>query len=39
LPSSVDTQKINAQFKNGVLNISLHKKEEEKGKEIKVNVE
>jgi HSP20 family protein len=39
LPSPVDTAKVDAQFKNGVLNISLYKKEVGKSKEIKIKVE
>lgn len=39
LPTEVDTSKIKANYKNGVLKILLPKKEEEKEKEIKINVE
>jgi HSP20 family protein len=39
LPSSVDNSKVKAKFKDGVLHISLPKLEEDKKREIKVNVE
>ncbi len=39
LPSSVDASKVKASYKNGVLKVTLPKKEEEKEKEIKVEVE
>ena len=39
LPSSIDESKIKAKYKNGVPNVTLPKKAEAKGKEIKVNVE
>jgi HSP20 family protein len=39
LPSSVDTSKIKAQYKNGVLKITLPKVEKEKEKEIEIEVE
>jgi HSP20 family protein len=39
LPSSVDASKVNAVYRNGILKVTLPKKEETKGKEIKVNVE
>lgn len=38
LPSSVDADKINAQLKDGILTITLPKKEEAKPKQISVNV-
>lgn len=38
LPSSVDTNKITAEYKNGVLEISIQKKEEVKPKQISVKV-
>ncbi len=38
LPVSVDEGKIKASYKNGVLKIVLPKKEEEKAKEIKIEV-
>ncbi len=38
LPSKVDGQKIKANYKNGVLSIDLPKVEEEKPKEIPINV-
>lgn len=39
LPTTVETDKIKANYKNGVLKITLPKKEEEKEKEIKIDVE
>ncbi len=39
LPSNIDASKIKAGYKNGVLKVTLPKKEEEKGKEIKIEVE
>ena len=39
LPSSIDEDKIEAKYKNGVLNVTLPKREEAKAKEIKVKVE
>ena len=39
LPREVQTEKINASFKNGVLRITLPKSEEAKTKEIKIKVE
>jgi HSP20 family protein len=36
LPTTVDTSKVEAELKNGVLTISLPKKEEEKPKQISV---
>ncbi len=38
LPSDVDCEKVKANFKNGVLEIVVSKKEEAKAKEIKVDV-
>lgn len=38
LPSSVDTNKVTAEYKNGVLEIALQKKEEVKPKQINVKV-
>jgi len=38
LPSSVDTNKVTAECKNGVLEITLQKKEEVKPKQINVKV-
>ncbi|MFO0794616.1 MAG: Hsp20/alpha crystallin family protein [Candidatus Brocadiaceae bacterium] len=38
LPSSVDTNKVSAECKNGVLEITLQKKEEVKPKQIQVKV-
>src|SRR3989338_7338138 len=38
LPSSVDTNKVSAEYKNGVLEITLQKKEEVKPKQINVKV-
>jgi HSP20 family protein len=39
LPASVDANKIKANYKNGVLKVVLPKKEEEKEKEIVIDVE
>jgi len=39
LPSNVDSAKAKASYKNGVLKITFPKKEEEKGTEIKIDVE
>lgn len=39
LSSSVDESKIKANYKNGVLKLIFPKKEKEKAKEIKINVE
>jgi len=39
LPSTVDTNKVKAGFKDGVLTITLPKTEEAKGKEIPIAVE
>ncbi|MCD6539102.1 MAG: Hsp20/alpha crystallin family protein [Candidatus Omnitrophica bacterium] len=39
LPSTVDADKIKAVYRNGVLKVTLPKKEEEKEKEIKIDVE
>ncbi|MFW6138348.1 MAG: archaeal heat shock protein Hsp14 [Spirochaetota bacterium] len=39
LPAQVDESRVNARFKNGVLNVTLPKKEEEKKKEIKIDVD
>jgi len=38
LPSSVDSEKVNAQLKDGILTVALPKKEEAKPKQITVNV-
>jgi len=38
IPSYVDTEKVSAQFKDGVLTVRLAKKEEVKGKSVKVDV-
>ncbi|HXG93199.1 MAG TPA: Hsp20/alpha crystallin family protein [Blastocatellia bacterium] len=38
LPSNVNTEAINAQFKDGVLRLSIPKKEEAKPKQIEVKV-
>ena len=38
LPNTVDTEKVNANYEKGVLNITLAKKAEAKPKQIKVNV-
>ncbi len=39
LPNSVEVDKINAKYKNGVLEVSLPKKEEAKPKKISIKVE
>ncbi|OQX88074.1 MAG: hypothetical protein B6D55_01470 [Candidatus Omnitrophica bacterium 4484_70.2] len=39
LPKEVDASKIKATYKNGVLKMTLPKKEEEKEKEIKIEIE
>jgi len=39
LPTSVDGDKVRAEFKNGLLNIYLPKREESKPKQIKVKIE
>jgi len=38
LPSSVDTEHINAQFENGVLKVTMAKREEAKPRQIKIGV-
>jgi HSP20 family protein len=38
LPSSVDAEKVSAELKNGILTITLPKREEEKPKQITVNL-
>jgi len=38
LPTTVDTEKITAEYNNGVLNIRLVKREEAKPKQIKVSI-
>lgn len=38
LPSTVDTSKVKADFKDGVLRITLPKREEAKPKQIQINV-
>ncbi len=38
LPSSVDAQKVSAKFENGVLELSVLKKEEAKPKQIRIDV-
>jgi HSP20 family protein len=38
LPQSVDTEKVSADYKNGVLNLHLAKRAEAKPKQIKVNI-
>ena len=38
LPNTVDTQKITADYNNGMLNIHMAKREESKPKQIKVNI-
>jgi len=39
LPKEVQSEKINASYKNGILKITLPKSEEAKKKEIKIKVE
>jgi HSP20 family protein len=39
LPTTVDADKVKAEFKNGVLRVTLPRKEETKPKQIKVKVE
>jgi HSP20 family protein len=38
LPNTVDTKRVKASYKNGVLEVSLPKAEESKPKEIEINV-
>ena len=38
LPASIDPEKIDAQLKDGILTLTLPKKEEAKPKQISVNV-
>jgi len=38
LGNTIDSNKINADYNNGTLTLTLPKKEEEKSKEIKINV-
>ena len=38
VPSTVDTEKVNAVYKNGVLSVSLPKKEAAKPRQVKVEV-
>lgn len=38
LPNEVDTAKINAEYKNGVLKVTLHKKEEAKPRQIDIQI-
>jgi HSP20 family protein len=38
LPPTVDTENVNAEFNNGVLKITLNKREEAKPKQIKIGV-
>ena len=38
LPASVDTNKVSAEYKNGILEINLQKKEEVKPTQITVKV-
>ena len=39
LPNTVDTAKVNAEYKNGVLSVTLPKREEAKPKQITVKVD
>jgi HSP20 family protein len=38
MPNMVDTEKIKAEYKDGVLRVSLPKKDEAKPKQISINV-
>ncbi|MGH9724938.1 MAG: Hsp20/alpha crystallin family protein, partial [Candidatus Acidiferrales bacterium] len=38
LPSSVNTEAIKAEYKNGVLTVALPKRAESKPKQVKINV-
>ncbi len=38
LPENIDNNKTDASFKNGVLSITLHKKEESKPKEVSIKI-
>jgi HSP20 family protein len=38
LPPTVDSEHVNAEFNNGVLRVSLNKKEEAKPRQIKIGV-
>lgn len=38
LPGRIDHQNVSADYKNGVLNLTLHKAEEEKNKVVKVSL-
>ena len=38
LPPTVDTENVNAEFNNGVLRITLNKREEAKPKQIKIGI-
>jgi len=38
LPASVDAERVSAEYKNGVLTVTLPKKEEEKGKPVRIEV-
>jgi HSP20 family protein len=38
LPNSIDSEKVNASYKDGVLTLTMPKKEEAKPKTIKINV-
>ena len=39
LPGSIDSEKVQAEYKNGVLTLSMPKREEAKPKTIKINVQ
>jgi len=39
LPNTIDQDKITAEYKNGILKVTMQKKEEIKPKSIKINVE
>lgn len=38
LPNTVDSEKVNAEYKNGILTLSMPKREEAKPRSIKINV-
>ena len=38
MPNTFDTEKINAEFKSGVLSVSLPKKEAAKPRQVKIEV-
>jgi HSP20 family protein len=38
LPDNLDTDKVNAEFENGVLNVAIPKREPSKPKELEINI-